>query len=154
MEYKVVWGDGFMKGNLDASKVYSEVKKISNDVAGCKPKDLVDFARNNPNSESHGLFTWDDTVAGEKYRIYEARLALNHINIVEVKRDKPIGNTSIRLLHKTIKSDGYKPLSYILSKPDEREILLERAKKELKAFEYKYSKLHELKPVFDAIDAI
>ena len=70
-----VWKDNSdFKGKADAERVQHEINVLaSTDPDGkCKSKDLVDFARNNPSSESYKCFEWDDTKAAEEYRLHQA----------------------------------------------------------------------------------
>ena len=70
-----IWKDESEFKNLaDAELVQNEIDHLATiDPDGkCKNQALVDFARQNPNSETHKCMEWNDTVAGEKYRLHQA----------------------------------------------------------------------------------
>lgn len=54
----------------DAEKVYNEINSIGEKYT---PKDVLEKARGNEDSELHKCFEWDDAIAGEKYRLQQAR---------------------------------------------------------------------------------
>ena len=152
MKLDVKWGSRSYKG--DPQKVYEEITSIGNDV---QAEQIVSFARENTGSDLHKCFTWDDTVAAEKYRLYEARQIVSALVVryskEETGRKEPI---QVRVLHRasTNRSAGYKPLEVIVKDKDLYKGLLEEAKAELRTFRNKYSTLSELKQIFELIDAL
>lgn len=48
---------------------------------GLTPENLVEKARSKE-SKTHDLFEWDNTVAGEEYRRYQARILINQVEIL------------------------------------------------------------------------
>jgi hypothetical protein len=48
-----------------------------------RSKDVVEAARPE-DSELHKRFTWDDAIAGERWRTHEARLLVDHIQVLEM----------------------------------------------------------------------
>ena len=144
---KAKWKAGFERlFNADAQKVADEIISIDGDPT---PEEVVDLARNE-NTELHKCFTWDDTVAAEKYRKYEARQILCKLVIVE--ENKPENRPEIRVFYKVEDTEGYKPTEFVVKRADEYAKLLERAYAELRAFKIKYSCLKELREIFDLID--
>ena len=72
---KRVWkSESEFKNLADAELVQDEIDQLAaQDADGkCKNQALVDFARENPTSETHKCMEWNDTVAGEKYRLHQA----------------------------------------------------------------------------------
>lgn len=63
IEWKI---KGLYKSN--AETIYNEIMSIGETV---KPSDVVELARDE-NTALHNLFTWDDSVAAERYREHEA----------------------------------------------------------------------------------
>lgn len=131
--------------NADAQKVADEISSLESRT----PKTLLEYAKN-PDTELHKCYTWNDTEAAEKCRLYESRKILCNLVIAEVKEEK-IEPTKLRLFHKT---DGaeYKPIQFIVKNKTEYEVLLERAMSELRAFKQKYSMLSELEEILALID--
>ena len=132
----------------DAQKCYEEIMEICDGLDSATPQDILDRARDE-NSELHKCFTWDDSIAAERYRINEARLITRQLVIKEevVPTDRP----EVRLFYKTDNESGYKPTELILQKEDEYKALLKRAYAELQAFKVKYSMLKELQGIFEQI---
>lgn len=84
---KRVWRDECEFKNLaDAELVQDEIDQIAaQDPDGkCKNQALVDFARQNPTSETHKCMEWNNTVAGEKYRLYQASRIKNGIRTLVI----------------------------------------------------------------------
>lgn len=67
----------------DPEKCYNEIESIkkSSKANIIKSKEIVDFAKDSK-TELHNCFTWDDSEAAEKYRIFEARQIVNSIVVV------------------------------------------------------------------------
>lgn len=151
IKYKVCWGEHSYAG--DAQQVADEIKSIGEEV---KPVQIVDFARSNPQSELHKCFTWDNDVAAEKYRLYEARHIVANLKIIYINDEKEEVKTHVRFMQRneTSPNAGFKETVKMISDFDEREKLLNVAIFELKQFERKYKDLTELQDVFDAIDAL
>lgn len=144
---KAKWKAGFERlFKADAQLVADEISSIEGDPT---PDDVLNLARN-ANTELHKCFTWDDTVAAEKYRKYEARQILCKLVIVE--ENKPEDRPEIRVFYKVEDTEGYKPTEFVVKQDDEYAKLLERAYAELRAFKIKYSCLKELREIFDLID--
>ena len=83
MEIKAIWKTGYTgKGN--AQLCAEEIMSIGEEVSA---EQVVEFARN-PNSELHKSFTWDNDIAAEKWRVYEARQILCNLVIKKVDKEK------------------------------------------------------------------
>lgn len=142
------WSATGTRFGADAQKCYEEIMEICDDVESASPQAILEKARDE-STELHKCFTWDDSVAAEKWRINEARLVTRQLVIkeVEVPKDRP----EIRLFYKTDNESGYKPTHIIVKQEDEYKQLLARAYAELRAFKAKYSMLKELQEIFELI---
>ena len=131
----------------DAQKCYDECQTL-NEVT---PENVLEKAKN-ADTELHKCFEWDNSVAGEKYRLMQAREIIRHFVIVtpEEKEDAP----KIRSYQISTTTNKYEPTRLFLQKPDEYTALLERAKNELEAFKQRYKMLTELEEIFDDIDRL
>lgn len=150
---KVSWGTIKFKG--DPVKVVKELESIGEEV---KPQQMVDYAKLHKSSELYKCFTWSDSIAADKYRLYEARqiqrnLIIRKLPSPESQERQP---KVIRLMMRTETTGGYKSIINIMRNEDEREKLLAMAKSELHAFERKYATLAdtELRDVLIAISAL
>lgn len=141
----VTWKKGYGFFKADAQKVYEEITEIGESVT---PAEIVAKAEDEE-TELHKCFEWNDSVAGQKYREYQARLVLCQLVIKE--EETPKDRPELRVMYVTEKNQGYKPTHLIVQKEDEYKALLARAYAELRAFKAKYSMLTELQEIFDLI---
>lgn len=142
------WSATGTRFGADAQRCYEEIMEICDDIESASPQAILEKARDET-TELHRCFTWDDSIAAEKWRINEARLVTRQLVIkeVEVPKDRP----EIRLFYKTDNESGYKPTHIIVQQEDEYKQLLARAYSELRAFKQKYSTLEELQEIFELI---
>lgn len=140
---------GFFKA--DPSKCYEEIKGIGEEV---KPEQVVEKATN-PDSELHKCFDWDDSSAANKFRLYQARLVINHLIVVtretEDEEKEPV-QFRVMMKNDNNRDSGYKQTLVMVRDEDEYSKLLEQAYKELQAFKQKYQCLSELAEIIALID--
>lgn len=145
--------EGYLQDrSLDAQKIGEELFQIESEIESFKPKDMVDYARNHEDSELHKGFEWDDSIAGEKYRIEQARY-INRILVYVDNSPKQDGEDKqeIRVFYQPNRIDGYRETIEIVRNEDEYQALLSQALAELKRFKKKYSMLVELEEIFKLI---
>lgn len=145
------WSNVGTRFGADAQKCYEEIMEICDSLDSASPQDILEKARDE-SSELHKCFTWNDSVAAERWRMHEARLITRQLVIKEEK--VPTDRPEVRLFYKTDNESGYKPTELILQKEDEYKALLKRAKMELEAFKRKYAMLRELQELFELIDSL
>jgi len=132
----------FMHYKADPNKAYEEISSLKE----ITPQNVVDLARNE-DSTIHNDFEWNDEVAGEKYRIIQAREMIRNFSIIqENKKSEPV-----RAFQISTTVNEYKPVKIILRNEDEYQSLLKRALRELEAFKRRYNTLAELEPIFEAM---
>lgn len=131
----------------DVQKVDSEIKGIGKSAT---PQQVYEYAKENPNSELHKCFEWDDRIAAEKYRLQQAQKIIQFIVRVPVDKDKP----TVREYQITTQRNTYQPTKSFLINQNEYDELLKKALSELKAFKQKYKTLSELEEIFKAIDEL
>ena len=143
------WSATGTRFGADAQKCYEEIMEICDDFESATPQAVLEKARDE-SAELHKCFTWDDSIAAERYRLTEARIVTRRLVIkeVQVPKDRP----EVRLFYKTDNESGYKPTQIIVRQEDEYKKLLARAYAELRAFKAKYSMLKELQEIFELID--
>lgn len=139
-------GSHYTNAIADANKCAQEIMSIEGNIT----RESVLEKAKDENSELHKCFEWDDGVAAEQYRLYQAGQIIRFIVIDE--EEKPEDRPEIRVFHITEKSEGYKPIQYIVRKEDEYSKLLEKAWAELRTFKAKYKCLEELRDILDLID--
>lgn len=129
----------------DAQRVADEIGENS-----ITPKQVLEKARNDKNSELHKCFEWNDGIAAEKYRLIQARKII--INLAYVQKEKT--DEPVRCFQITREKSVYMPTKQFLVNNDEYQDLLKRAKVELESFKRRYATLSELETVFEAIESI
>lgn len=130
--------------------------------------DLVDVSRPE-DAPLHSEFEWADDIAAEKWRCHQARNIINSIVIVcnevaaketklEINTGSEVntvsGDTVRKFFNVRISSPQYDSIEAISMDQEKKELLMEQAKKDMDAFERKYSMLMELMPVFEAMSAV
>lgn len=142
------WMPGFeTMFRADPQLVAQEIVSIGEKAT---PDQILDKARD-PGSELHKCFEWDDSIAAEKYRLFQARKVVCHLVIRETIQDK---KPPIRFMLQTKNGDGYQPTQIIYRNPDKYQALLQSVLRDLVAIRDKYSNLSELDGVFLEIDKV
>lgn len=115
---------------------------------------VVEFARN-PETALHARFEWDDTKAGESYRLFQAR-NLIRVSVQWLGIDTPKRIRAFVSLRDDRKQDGggYRTTVNVMTDTDRRAHLLAEALMELQGFRRKYAELSELAQVFGAIESL
>ena len=138
------------KSKADANKVALEMESIgyNNSNDEFNTQEMVDFARNNPNSELHKLFEWNDTVAAEAYRNQQARDVIRFLKITvvdeETQKKEP---TFIRYFISTGKHDGsYKKTEIVFKNATEADRVLENMRRDAEIFINRYKIYSDLNP--------
>ena len=145
---KIKWSMPLFRA--DPEKVFNEILAIGEEAT---PAQIVEAAKDE-SSELHKCFTWDDTEAADKWRLFEARQVARLL--VTYTEDDEEEKEPIRLLHKPDRDSdtGYKQTALIVLNADEYKALLRQAKAELDAFRKKYKTIKELDRIFAAIDEL
>ena len=123
------------------------------------PQAVVDAARPK-RSPIHQLFEWNDTTAAERYRLHQARLHINHLEVV-VTIDGEERSTrayhSIKIAETDEDAGGrvYQPLRVVLSNKASAEQVVQQALDELNLWRATYNHYDGIfGPVFRAIDEV
>ena len=151
------WKPGFeFAYKADPNKVYEEIQSLGET---CSKEDIVNKARD-ASTELHSCFEWNDSKAAEKYRLYQANDIVRHLYLVRQEtdeedaeqEDRKITVNQFRCFSNLGKNNEYESTIQIVRNEDKYQLLLEQAKRELRAFKQKYAVLKELKPILDLID--
>ena len=116
------------------------------------PKDVVQFARNS-DTALHQEFEWNDKIAGDAYRILQAREVIRTRVTVLTPDSKPV-RAYVSLPNDRKPNGGYRRINDVLEKPAWREQLLQNAMADMRAFQVKYAVLKELANVFAAMQEV
>lgn len=119
-----------------------------NSLDSITPENVLNYARENVDSELHKCFEWDDGIAAEMYRLTQARQVITHIVFERKTPEAP----KVRKYEITSVRNHYEPIRVVMSKPTERESLLKRAIRDFQAFKQRYSNLTEFEEIFEKFD--
>lgn len=120
-------------------------------TVGLTPRNLVD-ANRDVNAPLHSEFEWDNNIASEKYRDWQARRIIGClcVSVKEVEKQPKRAFYSIS----TENDRKYENIDVIIKDTKKAETLLQTAYRELLHFRDKYEALKELSCVFNAIDSL
>lgn len=125
--------------------IESELVALTDEEGFIKPRVVVDWARENPESEIHKHIEWDDAKAAEAHRLDQARrLIVVHVRSEEGER------ATISLVQDRNPGGGYRHMGAVMSNAELRLMALRQALRELRRFEQRYRHLQELGRVFEA----
>jgi len=164
MAIKVVWKKDSFFRNLNAQNCYDELITISshNNLQDIPNQDVVDYARNNANSELHKAFNWNDKEAAEAFRRHTAKNLKNSLYTFELENPQVSITNSVddQVLIPAFLNPGtdnvknHMPTEIVMVNKDLRKATLEKALRELQGFQQRYSFLTELEAVFKAISQV
>ena len=155
MEEKFSWKQG-ASFPVSAQVAADTIRKLQQTLGQefVTAQDLLDASRDE-NAPLHSCFEWDDTIAAELYRRTQAGKIIRSIEIHIVKDDKPPISTRLFVNTQPVASRNEGKFVFIdttLKNPDYRQIALNNALSELRAFQHKYDVFQELAAVHKAID--
>jgi hypothetical protein len=106
-------------------------------------------AARKPSNPLHDYFEWDDSKAGHKFRLWQARELIANVTIVrDEKAEKPVPVFVSLMRDRVDEGGGYRALEEVLADEQMRGELLATALHELKAFQQRYHVYRELAGIF------
>lgn len=142
------------KTSTTKAPILDELQAIEERDGILKPEAVVEYAKN-PETELHKHFTWDDSEAGQRYRVWQARKLIRVTVTMVNTGEKQI--EAVAFVSLTIDRNhggGYRSIANVLTDSELKARMLNDALKELQIFRKKYAELKELAAVFDAIDKL
>lgn len=135
---------------VPAKVVGEEFEKIEKEY-GKVTSDVILQKAEVEESPLHELFEWDDAVAGHKYRLSQATNIIINLacEVEEQPKAKPV--RAYYNVSTDEKKGKFINMKTAFANPDTKDIILQRAKKELDAFVEKYENLTELSEVITPI---
>lgn len=148
-------GARFQSGeHPDAPEVGAHLELLRQQYKGeLTPKDVVDDARN-PNSPLHSFFEWSDTEAAEQYRLQQARGLIRSVVAIYTREDQPATRVRAYVHINEPGAQHYRETSHALSQKKTRDLVLQRAWRELQAWRKRYKDLKQFADVFEAMDEV
>jgi hypothetical protein len=122
--------------------VRDELERIYNADGTLTPRAVVDDARPD-DATLHPCFEWDDSIAGEQYRLDQARHLIRSVKVTVAPARKTKALT-VRAFHNVAAPDEprrYVPLRVLMDDPDTADTVLARARDEWRHLRRKYSDL-------------
>lgn len=131
-----------------ASDLKSMLLDIRKDHGKLTPKVVVDVARD-PEHPLHTRFTWDDSVAGEKWRRHEASELIRSVRVTYRSNSGAGDLREVRGWHSVVRADEpvYEPVEDIVSDPMAMHLVLAAMKREWLTFKRKYEHLKEFREI-------
>ncbi len=131
---------------VDAQTAGEELERIAN-KGELTPQNIVDESRSE-DAVLHGCFDWNDETAATSWRKQQARTLIDNLVTVEV-----CGEATPETTRAFVHIQGnYKPMSVVVTAKEYSDEMLEKALRELRMFQNKYSTLKQLADVFASID--
>lgn len=104
MESIYFWKMKGLARGVDPNEAVKELNRLQ-DVYGQLTPDVVVKEASNPDCVLHPIFEWEDDKAGHLWRIQQARIMLNNIQIKVISDGEP---KEIAVYEVTTKEEGYK----------------------------------------------
>lgn len=134
--------------NADANKVGKELEVIEKEKELTR-ETVLEYAKNKK-SELHKCFEWDDKIAGEKYRLFQATNILTSISIVYEEEPKKTTRMYVSIKNNNDKRE-YKNIISVLENDEDYKKLLSKAKKDFISYKEKYQDLLQLQDLKNII---
>ena len=130
--------------------VQSELWALEDSDGLIHAETVVGWAQSHPDSELHQRFDWDNSEAGPKWRLHQARQLIARFVI------EPATNHRLTVSLRIDRSDGggYRALEDVAVNPDLRAHAVNDALNELMSWGDWFYHLSDLKPVFDLVERL
>lgn len=146
--------DRQQQGRRVKNKVIAELKRIARANGGLLQPDVVVSEARPASSPLHSRFEWDNSVAGQQYRLWQAR-QLIRVSVEVLQGTDEMTDVFVSLTTDREKeSGGYRMVVDVLTNAQMRAQMLADALEELATFREKYRQLKELAAVFAAIKKV
>jgi hypothetical protein len=111
------------------------------------PHEVVDYARD-PKNPLHTSFDWDDSSAGDKYRLMQARVLLTTVKVEYMgERVDAYINATVTIGNRQIRK--YFPVERAMTEDAIKREVLKNAVRELRYAQEKYKRYQELAGIID-----
>jgi hypothetical protein len=121
----------------------SELKSLELKNGSLTPKVVVDAAREKDHP-LHNYFEWNNTTAGEAYRLWQARQLIASVTVV-IQGKKTPAYYNYQSNVTSVEQTGYYSVDKVLSKDEIYKQVLESALSEIEYWQKKYGALKELR---------
>ena len=150
MIYKLRPNPGFTPKN-DTETLGLALQEIHNEYGRIKPETVVKVAAKKDHV-LHKEFTWNNTEAGSKWRLHEARNIIKCVNIIHGDTDKKIETSAFVSIREDDKTRAYHPVKTVLGNDQMRAIYMNQARRELRMFIDRFSNIEYLIEYTNAVE--
>lgn len=117
------------------------------------PEDVLADARHN-NSPLHSFFEWDDGAAAEQFRLQQARGLIRAVVAIYTSADKPAQRMKAYVHINEPGAQHYRETGHAMSMKKTRDMILQRAWRELMEWKRRYQDLAEFSAIFEAAEKV
>jgi hypothetical protein len=140
---------------LDPERVVAHLEELREEGGGIVSAAEIVEANRDPGSLLHGYFTWEDSVAAERWRNVEARQLLRAVRYFEGGKDVGRAYEAVRIFA----DDGSRRRGYMESREvqgDEvlRQQVLKTALRQMVALRRRFGNLAELAGVWESVRGV
>lgn len=153
-------GARFQAGAVkDAKSVGEHLELLRKQCKGeLTPEDILADAKHD-NSPLHSFFEWSDTEAAHQYRLSQARGLIRSVVAIYVsdetdKEPRPAVRAKAYVHIPEPSAPHYREAGHAMSQKKTRQLVLQRAWRELQAWKQRYSDLKEFSDLFEVIDEV
>lgn len=149
-------------GDAEATNIAEELLTIENQYGGVTPQTVLAVAKS-PKHRLHKYFTWDNTEAAEKYRVWEARrlIASVYVQLADSEDSVPV-RAFVNVKSSVIQTDdddeeietvqNYVSLPKTLGRTDYQSHVLNYAAMQLKGWRRRFGALKQFFEITEVID--
>lgn len=150
-------GARFQPGALQDPKAVGEhIEMLRKQHKGeLTPQDILDDAKHD-NSPLHSFFEWSDSEAAQQYRLQQARGLIRAVVAIYTREDegKPAVRQKAYVHINEPSAPHYRESSHAMSVQKTRQLVLQRAWRELQAWRSRYRDLEEFADLIKVIDEV
>jgi len=151
---KIIFVDGYRRPPIPAETVFARIQQLQQTKGGrLMAQDVVEDARP-VGSALHSAFEWNDGIAGEKFRCWQARNLMHSLRLITIQDG--VKTSEHRVILSVPKTDEnervYMSAQSAMANPKWRTALLEQAARDLASWRARYQDLAELADIFPVID--
>ena len=139
--------------NKAPAQVTGEVCSSLEKSVGLTPKTLLDASRDE-NAPLHNEFEWNDGVAAEKYREYQAAAIIRNLVVVREDTGKEETRAFVNIEHAPGRTGTYRAIQQVIKDDYMYAQLMKQAERDMWSFKQKYSKLERLSAVIAEMEKI
>lgn len=134
----------------DAQLVGEELELIEK-AGTLDASQVLEYARNNKDSELHKCFDWNNNSAAEKYRLIQAGQIICSISLEIKEEPRKVQRVYVNIKDKDTEERTFKNINEVLKNDTEYQQLIARADADLKRCKDKYTDLLEKQDLKDII---